>query len=846
MASKYVARAASTRYIFVEMADCFTFVGCPVSQSALEEPETKQVAYYDSNDGDGKGAAAAATPATIIPPKSQSPTNSRGSGSNRQKQQSPSPIQKTVAPPTTHLPILIIPGFMSSGLEIKASSTRPDWEGKRIWLNLGSLGLSSMYFGSAQRENNDDDNNTNNNNDDKDQQQEMNQKQRQQQSYKSSWLQHMLLSDSDLCTDPEGVQVRAIAGLEGVDYLTPGVFTSHVSYVFGPVIEALKLSGGYAAGVNLQAAPYDWRLPPLALEQRDQYFSRTIMQVEELYRNSHKTPVVLLGHSLGTKTAHYFLNFCLQKKGQPWIDKHVHTYLPVGAPHLGAPKALRSLIAGDKMGLDAFLSDEEALALGRGIGSGAWLFPQQLPAGAPSSVYVKPHGVLEITMNSGAPLDAHDLVSKRTALSKPNRYQLIVSYGREGGGSGGDKTNIRQLHTSFVPTISASSASDQVMFTDKLSFATHPNSKDAASYGRLRFFLQEPGLAVAKEEKEEQKSCCSCICCILKWITCCCIFDYAYRLVRWILCGLMRGVALSADALTSGVGGGTNLAFSLGNVDIPPAVWQGETVTQEVRLYHKDDYNKYDRFLCFRVWKQPRVANLQVQIRWIPYKSISKETSVPPLCSPVCQPNQDKQGKKPVLSIGHHSSSFGKKKKQENYQEFAGHDILECEGLVDTIQLIRDVYDNADSLLGPRTKSALEAPPVQRIHAIYGINIPTEVGGVYKRKDECLTQNHLRNLYQLDSKAYMQNQSGFTLKQGLLYETPQTKQVVAGGSQIKTVCGDGTVPYWSLQHCKSWEACQGKQVSVVELDRAEHREILADVRFHQALLEYCRIKKESV
>jgi hypothetical protein len=39
--------------------------------------------------------------------------------------------------------------------------------------------------------------------------------------------------------------------------------------------------------------------------------------------------------------------------------------MPVGVPHLGAPKALRPTISGDKMGLEAFLKDSQALILGR-------------------------------------------------------------------------------------------------------------------------------------------------------------------------------------------------------------------------------------------------------------------------------------------------------------------------------------------------------------------------------------------------------------------------------------------------------------------------------------------------
>ena len=39
--------------------------------------------------------------------------------------------------------VLIIPGFMSSGLEIVVESTlKPTWKSQRVWLNLSSLGLS--------------------------------------------------------------------------------------------------------------------------------------------------------------------------------------------------------------------------------------------------------------------------------------------------------------------------------------------------------------------------------------------------------------------------------------------------------------------------------------------------------------------------------------------------------------------------------------------------------------------------------------------------------------------------------------------------------------------------------
>lgn len=101
--------------------------------------------------------------------------------------------------------------------------------------------------------------------------------------------------------------------------------------------------------------------------------------IEHLYTSSHNEPVVILCHSMGCKTGHYLFNFVLnhlgKADGQAWLDRYIHSYVPVGAPHLGAPKSIRGVVDGDKMGLDAFLDDEEGLMLGRSLGSTPWLFP---------------------------------------------------------------------------------------------------------------------------------------------------------------------------------------------------------------------------------------------------------------------------------------------------------------------------------------------------------------------------------------------------------------------------------------------------------------------------------------
>ena len=212
-------------------------------------------------------------------------------------------------------------------------------------------------------------------------------------------------------------------------------------------------------------------------------------------------------------------------------------------------------------------------------------------------------------------------------------------------------------------------------------------------------------------------------------------------------------------------------------------------------------------------------------MKWTPFK---REKSFKRICSLVCEPSHD--SKAPKIKRG-----------DQIFHEFPGYDIIEREGLIDTLQMIKDVYDK--DTIDPRNKSSCDPPPVKRIHAIYGINLPTEISSVYRRKDTYFTGSNLKNLYKLDSKAMLwDKKAGYVVKDGILMETSKTPQAVANGRQVS---GDGTVPFWSLQHCQTWKA-PDREVTVVELDKAEHREILADGRFHAALLDYCRITKENV
>eukprot|EP00012_Vannella_robusta_P012619 CAMPEP_0206208680 /NCGR_PEP_ID=MMETSP0166-20121206/16433_1 /ASSEMBLY_ACC=CAM_ASM_000260 /TAXON_ID=95228 /ORGANISM="Vannella robusta, Strain DIVA3 518/3/11/1/6" /LENGTH=398 /DNA_ID=CAMNT_0053629883 /DNA_START=599 /DNA_END=1795 /DNA_ORIENTATION=+ len=156
---------------------------------------------------------------------------------------------------------------------------------------------------------------------------------------KNLWLDHLNLMEDGI-SDPPGIRVRPMKGLEAVNYLEKTPLLKGASYVFAPVIEKLEAMG-YDNSM-LRALPYDWRIPPFLLQQR-QYFFQYIMYT--------------------------------QSDGLMWIHRHVHLFFALGAPWLGAPKSVRGICVGDKMGLDAFVSTTDAINMSRRMGSAPWLFP---------------------------------------------------------------------------------------------------------------------------------------------------------------------------------------------------------------------------------------------------------------------------------------------------------------------------------------------------------------------------------------------------------------------------------------------------------------------------------------
>ena len=80
--------------------------------------------------------------------------------------------------------------------------------------------------------------------------------------------------------------LRPDEGLDAVSVLAPGMLTSRLSQVFSPLIDMLVEQLGYQGGRSLMGAPYDWRLAPHRLEERDGFFTKLQADIEKVNQDS--------------------------------------------------------------------------------------------------------------------------------------------------------------------------------------------------------------------------------------------------------------------------------------------------------------------------------------------------------------------------------------------------------------------------------------------------------------------------------------------------------------------------------------------------------------------------------
>jgi hypothetical protein len=132
-------------------------------------------------------------------------------------------------------------------------------------------------------------------------------------------------------TDHPECKSRPDSGLSAITELDPGYITGPLSTVWK---EWLKWCVEFGIEANaIVAVPYDWRLSPTKLEERDLYFHKLKLTFETALK-LRGGPSIVFAHSMGNNVFRYFLEWLrleiAPKHYLKWLDQHIHAYFAVG------------------------------------------------------------------------------------------------------------------------------------------------------------------------------------------------------------------------------------------------------------------------------------------------------------------------------------------------------------------------------------------------------------------------------------------------------------------------------------------------------------------------------------
>lgn len=110
----------------------------------------------------------------------------------------------------------------------------------------------------------------------------------------------------------EGCKLRPDEGLDAISSLAPGSFSSDLlvggtNTVYAWLIQWLADNLGYDV-TSIVALPYDWRLSPDKMEERDGFLTLVRMKIEAAVK-SNGLPGIMVAHSMGNSVFRYFLEW---------------------------------------------------------------------------------------------------------------------------------------------------------------------------------------------------------------------------------------------------------------------------------------------------------------------------------------------------------------------------------------------------------------------------------------------------------------------------------------------------------------------------------------------------------
>ncbi|KAL5863796.1 hypothetical protein ACOSQ3_001310 [Xanthoceras sorbifolium] len=187
------------------------------------------------------------------------------------------------------------------------------------------------------------------------------------------WLKCILLDPYNQTDHPE-CKSRPDSGLSAITELDPGYITGPLSSVWKDWIKWC-IEFGIEANAII-AVPYDWRLSPSKLEERDLYFHKLKLTFETALK-LRGGPSVVFAHSLGNNVFRYFLEWLkleiAPKHYIQWLDEHIHAYFAVGSPFLGATETVKAALSGATFGVP--VSEGTARLMFNSFGSSLWMMP---------------------------------------------------------------------------------------------------------------------------------------------------------------------------------------------------------------------------------------------------------------------------------------------------------------------------------------------------------------------------------------------------------------------------------------------------------------------------------------
>jgi hypothetical protein len=446
-------------------------------------------------------------------------------------------------------------------------------------------------------------------------------------------------------------------------------------------------------------------------------------------------------------------------------------------------------------------STEERLIFGRSLGSAPWLMPRILPSdrSAFPTVICKQEGLLEISFPETVG-DVDKLVRNKYGTRQIAPLKIFIEYGDAEARS---RAGIRQEENE-------EEEKHHVQFKETFAFATPPTLKDDTDLKEFTIVLKELGNQRASDKEKANPL-----------VTMMRLVDQRGYHVRFLL----NAMGKVAKEYKTVIGRSTKQKIDM------KALLSSKDYEMDIPI---TIHARVDMHLTSLEPKEnSRTIQIMMRVKWTPPPSEDPPSSK---TAPIGLLPTNEEYKFANVKVVSNSDSAAE------YKPISGNAICHGEKIDATIAKLVETKYEADPL-GPRQASSADVPPVKKVFAVYGINLPTQIASVCCRSSPVVyKKGRLVPNFTIDEAASFSDDEvtkGYEITDGKILETSATPQKDFLTGEMVTKSGDGTVPYYSLQQPQFWKKNNPEcDVEIREIEGAEHRMILDNKEFHDILLKY--------